>query len=305
MLTLFTIPKPFRGHLGVIQRNAIRSWTLLHPRCEVILFGDDEGAASAAAQFEARHVPGVARNDFGTPLVSDIFAKAQRLASHDLLCYINADIIVTNDLLAAVSRVRKRRFLMIGQRWDLDVTTRLNFDDPNWQSTLKGLVQARGLLHSHTGLDYHVFHRNLWGELPPFAVGRTVYDNWLIWRARSLGVPVIDATRVVFCVHQNHDRSYSSLGMKAPDSRDDLTKGQEAQRNLQLAGGRVHMCTLRNATWILTARYLLPAITPKYLWARVKSMIRTVLSLTTGFQKNGSSADSPQRAKADVRPSVR
>ncbi len=29
MLTLFTIPKPFAGHIGLIQRNAIASWTLL------------------------------------------------------------------------------------------------------------------------------------------------------------------------------------------------------------------------------------------------------------------------------------
>ena len=26
MLTIFTIPKPFIGHIGVIQRNAIMSW---------------------------------------------------------------------------------------------------------------------------------------------------------------------------------------------------------------------------------------------------------------------------------------
>jgi len=37
MLTLFTIPKAFQGHTGVIQRNAIRSWTLLRPECEIIL----------------------------------------------------------------------------------------------------------------------------------------------------------------------------------------------------------------------------------------------------------------------------
>lgn len=35
----FTTAKPFVGHNGVIQRNALRSWTLLHPGVEVILFG--------------------------------------------------------------------------------------------------------------------------------------------------------------------------------------------------------------------------------------------------------------------------
>jgi hypothetical protein len=31
MLTLFTTAKPFLGHTSIIQRNALKSWTLLHP----------------------------------------------------------------------------------------------------------------------------------------------------------------------------------------------------------------------------------------------------------------------------------
>jgi len=43
MLTLFALPKPFRGRNGIIQQNAIRSWTLLEPTPEIILFGDEFG----------------------------------------------------------------------------------------------------------------------------------------------------------------------------------------------------------------------------------------------------------------------
>ena len=42
MLTIFSCPKPFRGHFGMIQRNAIRSWTLLKPTPDVILIGDEK-----------------------------------------------------------------------------------------------------------------------------------------------------------------------------------------------------------------------------------------------------------------------
>ena len=48
MITFFSTPKPFRGHIGVIQRNAIQSWRLTHPDAEVILFGDEAGAAEVA-----------------------------------------------------------------------------------------------------------------------------------------------------------------------------------------------------------------------------------------------------------------
>ena len=60
MLTIFATPKPFRGHIAVIQRNAIRSWTLLRPACEIILMGNDEGTAEIAAEFGVRHVPEIA-----------------------------------------------------------------------------------------------------------------------------------------------------------------------------------------------------------------------------------------------------
>jgi hypothetical protein len=90
MLTLFTIPKPFRGHIEVIQRNAIESWAQLRPRPEIILFGDDEGTAHVAKEFGISHIPQVARNEFGTPLLNDFFEQAQRVAGDDLLCYVNA-----------------------------------------------------------------------------------------------------------------------------------------------------------------------------------------------------------------------
>ena len=60
-LTIFTTPKKFDGHIGVIQRNAVASWTRMSPRPEVILFGTEPGTAEAAAEFGLRHISGVNR----------------------------------------------------------------------------------------------------------------------------------------------------------------------------------------------------------------------------------------------------
>jgi hypothetical protein len=49
-LTIFAVPKVFRGHIAVIQRNAIASWTRINPRPDVILFGTDEGTAEVASE---------------------------------------------------------------------------------------------------------------------------------------------------------------------------------------------------------------------------------------------------------------
>lgn len=258
MLTLFTIPKPFRGHIAVIQRNAIRSWTLLRPACEIILFGDDEGTAEVAAEFGVRHVPTVARNEYGTPLVSDLFEQAQRLAAHDSLCYVNADIILLSDFLAAVRRIPFRRFLMVGQRWDVDLDRPWDFDSPDWEKRIREYARNHGNLHPPTGIDYFVFTPGLWRDIPPFAIGRTTWDNWLIYGARAGGAAVIDATRAVTAIHQNHDYGH------IPDGLDGAWKGPEAQRNLALAGGYDHVFTLTDATWLLTPRWLMPAWTKEH-----------------------------------------
>ena len=66
MLTLFSTCKPFHGHNGVIQHNALKSWSRLDPGIEIIRFGDDEGTAEACAEYGLRHEAHVERNEHGT-----------------------------------------------------------------------------------------------------------------------------------------------------------------------------------------------------------------------------------------------
>src|SRR5690348_6512066 len=94
MITFFTTAKPFRDHDGIIQRNALKSWTLLHPDVEVIVFGGEEGAAEACAEFGLRHEPQVERYESKMPYVNLMFARAQEIARHDYLCYSNCDIVL-------------------------------------------------------------------------------------------------------------------------------------------------------------------------------------------------------------------
>lgn len=247
MLTLFSIPKPFRGHIAVIQGNAIQSWTLLRPACEIILFGDEEDTAEIAKEFGICHIPEIACNKFGTPLLHDLFAKAQAMAADDFLCYVNTDIILMSDFLAGVQRVRKnQRFLLVGQRWDVEVDKPWDFDKPDWEARLRSYARENGKLHAVTGIDYFVFPKGLWSDIPPFALGRTVWDNWLIYQARLKHSCVVDATQVVTAIHQNHDYAHSSR------AKTGTRKGPEAKRNLELAGGYRHVFTLKDATHVLT-----------------------------------------------------
>jgi hypothetical protein len=247
MLTIFSVPKPFKGNFGRIQHNAIRSWTLLSPPCEVILFGNEQGTAEAAGALGLRHVSAVACNAAGTPLVSDMFAQAEKKGGGSLFCYVNSDIILLSDFLPSVQAVASQltRFLFVGRRWDLQLDETLEFS-PDWENTLRRRAAAEAALHPHTGIDYFVFPRGMWGTLPPFAVGRPAWDGSLIHSARTRMIPVVDATERVTAVHQNHDYSHHPLGENG------VWRGPEAQHNLELAGGYRRVCTIRDATHQLT-----------------------------------------------------
>ena len=266
MLTVFSIPKPFHGHIGVIQTNAIRSWVLLRPECEVILFGNEQGIAKVASQLGIRHIAEIECNQYGTPLISSIFSIAQDIASHQLMCYINADIILMSDFLPAVQRVHKCPFLMVGQRWDVELNDSMNFDDAQWGSWLRTRLTEHGKLHSKGGIDYFVFSRGLYDDVPPFAIGRRGWDNWLIYKARSLKVPVIDATKAITAIHQNHDYSHH------PGGKAGVWEGPEAKRNLELVRGGEHSFGLNYVTWILTRQDIKQALTMRHLYFRLEAV---------------------------------
>jgi hypothetical protein len=256
MLTLFTTAKAFRGHSNVIQRNALRSWKRLHRDAEVILFGDDEGAAETAQELDLRHEPNVLRNEYGTKRLDYMFAQAELIARHDTLCYINCDILLMDDFRNAVERVKqeRERFLAVGRRWDTDVCEPCDFSGSAWQGKLRTLVMQRGVQRTPEWIDYFVFTRGLYGSgVPPFVIGRVHWDHWLVWKIQtSDSTPVVDLSTAVMAVHQNHDYSYH------PQGKAGVWHGHEAGQNAELAGGWKHMRTIADATEILCADGLRP-----------------------------------------------
>jgi hypothetical protein len=268
MLTIFATGKPFRGHTAIIQRNALKSWTLLHPEIEIILFGDDEGAAEVAAEFGLRHEPHVERNEHGTKRLDYLFAKAQSIARHQLLCYVNCDIILMEDFRRALERVRAahREFLMVGRRWDADINEPLPFERPDWQTKLRRLAMRHGRQRTAEWIDYFAFTRGLYAaDMPPFVL-RVFWDNWLVWKALDSQKPVVDVSLVVVAVHQNHDYSYH------PKGKEGVWSGDEAGQNGRLAGGWRHLRTIADAPEALAAGRLKSS--PRRHWSAVKRYAR-------------------------------
>jgi hypothetical protein len=244
-ITLFSAPKPFTDpHIATIQRNAIKSWTLL-PDVEVILLGEETGLAEAARELGVKHLPKVACNASGTPLISSMFQLARENSSSELLCIINADMILMDDFVKAAMESRSlllehrqqtarlHNFVLLSQRWDLDITQPLDFTE-GWQDRLSSTVHRQGQLHRPAGSDFFLFPRSAYADVPPFTIGRAGWDNWMIYKARREKWPVIDCTPSIMIVHQNHDYSHLPGGKPHYEHPD-------TNENIRLAGGQANI----------------------------------------------------------------
>ena len=271
LVTLFSAPKPFTNpHIAMIQRNAIASWALL-PDVEILLLGEETGLAKAARELGVKHIPNVKCNVNGTPLISSMFELARQNSNSDLLCIINADMILLPDFVEAArtSRMLRDKFVLLSQRWDLDVINPLVFSE-GWQSHLRATVRDHGSLHRPAGSDFFLFPLSTFHEIPNFTIGRAGWDNWMIYKARKEKWSVIDCTPSVMIVHQNHDYSHLPGGKPHYEHPD-------TNENIRLAGGQANIrYTILDATHQLTAdgKLVRPRMTSLRLTRKLELFLR-------------------------------
>lgn len=242
-LTLFTAPKAFTDpHTSLIQHNALRSWQALGDLVSVVIVGNEEGIGSAARDCGFVHRPDVQLNQLGTPLISSIFNLGRQQNESPFLAYVNADVILfpeTIDVIRTIAH-QSEKFLMIGQRWDMEVLESLTFTG-DWVPALKRALHNNGKLHKRTGSDYFIFPRSCFQEIPDFSVGRAGWDNWMIYQARRQGWMAVDCSADLDIIHQDHD--YRHLPEGKPHYR-----LPETGENIRLAGGRRTIFLLDDAS---------------------------------------------------------
>lgn len=237
---LFAIPRAFAGIHAIRQTNAARSWSRLRPSPQITMFGQDVGDTALVYGYWGL----VGRNQEGTPLIGEAFLSMENWPlAKDILCYVNSDIILMQDFVETLEIVAERfdQFLMVGQRWDIEINVPINFDGM-WESSLLVDLESRGKLHQPGGSDYFAFSRGLFTEFPPFAVGRVRWDNWVISNMVTHGIPVVDVSLVTTVVHQDVRAVHQAATEEERRYVDlyDRTKGR-------VAGN------ITDSTWILDA----------------------------------------------------
>lgn len=230
--TIFTAPKAFTDpHINIIQRNAIQSWKNLGPRVEVLLVGDEDGMKEAAADLGVRILPDIIKNEKGTPLVNSIFGLAREASSHEIMIYLNADIILLPECIEVVDAIQHKAddFLLVGRCWDLDIQHEIDFSG-DWLTDLLLQLSESGRMRTAMAMDYFIFPRNLFTEIPPFAIGRAGWDNWMVYHAVQQPWMVMDITLSHHVIHQKHDYRHLPNGV--------VHYGlEESNQNVSLAGG--------------------------------------------------------------------
>jgi len=159
---------------------------------------------------------------------------------------------------AHTSSLQRDKFVLLSQRWDLDVTQSIEFTE-GWQNRLLSIVPRQGSLHRPAGSDFFSFPKSCYADIPNFTIGRAGWDNWMIYKARREKWTVIDCTPSVMIVHQNHDYSHLPGGKPHYEHPD-------TNENIRLAGGEANIrYTILDATHQLVSGKL---VRPKMTYLR-------------------------------------
>ncbi len=154
--------------------------------------------------------------EFDGPLVpfSEMVQAVEGDSDADIFMYANADILFDKgqirQLLMQMDAWRQEvfdhEFLLTGQRIDI-------------------LEDGAKRLHRPSGMDYFVFRRGMFHDLPRTLMGRAYCDNALVAYCLRKGIPVIDASYAIRVEHQFHDYGHVAGG------RRQVWTGEEALAN--------------------------------------------------------------------------
>jgi hypothetical protein len=231
-----------------------------------VLVGDDPGVADAVQHVGGIHIPTIDRNAYGSPTVSSVFRKALECVRTAFYAYVNCDILLGDEFVdSLLTCSRKRKFLMVGRRTNLDVSEPLALNDELGWSSVVRRAQCEGVDGGDQAIDYFGFPCGLWQEMPPFALGRCAWDNWLLFEATRLGACLIDASPHVLAIHQTHDYSHAQA-----ETQGALWRSDEAKENYRLAGNGLF--DLVDCRCRIRGNQLVPCRDPVHVWRRVERL---------------------------------
>ena len=207
------------------ERNAVASWALLAGDvapggfCILALFEQEaryDPVVCATPHTKCVALPHCADAATGV-LTVDCMAREALARGAQLLgvpqfsaVLVNSDVIFTQSLTHTLIVARAefgQQFVLVGRRLDAPVTEMIADGTPPERMVRDALeiMRTHGEKHSVFGFDYFVFPAlSFPRSFPPFLVGRYRWDNVLALELLASGLPFVDATESVVCIHQGY-----------------------------------------------------------------------------------------------------
>ncbi|MBP9876971.1 MAG: hypothetical protein KBF71_01380 [Alphaproteobacteria bacterium] len=280
MVSFFSVPKAFKGHIDVIQQNAIRSWLQILPPENIFLMGDDEGVSDIAKAYQLQYMANLKSHEtYPVPLLSDIFKRAVEACQTPYLCYINTDIILMDDFVRGVEAVlsQKQNVMMVSSRYNMDITQPITDMSREVLSQLRTEALTTGDMYPAGGTDFFLAPKSLFSNIPAFLLGRGYWDNWLMYWAKKSGAAVVDTTADIVAIHQNHDYSHIEGIVADRNSLEVVLKAEQGEYNFKIAGGKKTILTNYDANYILKNNVLYSFINIMYWYRPIKAILRRLL----------------------------
>lgn len=232
--------RPFENNFWTIQHNAVASWKAIAPKSHLFVSSSTYPADTSTKAFISvlsgkfiGEVTDLGENGIhdenGVLLVNRLWNEAWNNKRSDVLWMANSDNIYFPHSVKAVELCKREfpEFVMIGRKTDLLVEHLISFYRPDMFDDLYQRAKALGQI-KNPGIDYFAVYTtdNIWEDMPDFRIGRLRYDNWMVWKALELGIPVIDSTAFNLIVHQSHGDREGKIKEETTFNRNALTKAQ-------------------------------------------------------------------------------
>ncbi len=211
MITFFTHIRPFDEIFTPLQRTAIASWKHAYGDCKVVLFYSDDSLELDAQKLDCDYVV-CKQTEEGLSDFGYMFEYVELNYDTPWYCEVSSDIVLSSFQTLMRSLMGYDKPLVIGPRLDFDVTT------------------GERTVHPPSAVDWFLYRKDTlpYKDIPPFNIGRSAYDNWMVWAGLELwDMQVVNAGYHVQALHYNHPH---------PEHGDKTTmlKSFERRKNLEL-----------------------------------------------------------------------
>jgi len=172
--------------------------------------------------------------------VNDLFQRTLAYTEADFYCYINCDIIVLDDFCQTLKILYQKNvknktdsIFACGQRWDSDsISEVINFQEFSDEKILS-IAKQTGRMHEPTGIDYFIFQKRTFSNMPDLLIARAVFDNLIVGHAvMNNNIDDYDVSSMCTVIHQNHkygqQEDITDLSVLKSKFKDDFKFNQKA-----------------------------------------------------------------------------